>query len=159
VAALRAIDEWPSPEQPLQDKQVNWLDVFFPAWDLYLLHKRVPLITSKTHHHFNTFCKKFSWNVQLHKIPYRIGRRLGYQAPRCSTSSSVDSDKSARKKITTMTIVQWNVWTLLDRESADRQEGSTALSAMELIAVCKTRFLESGSLNDLEYSFFWSDKP
>ena len=41
-----------------------------------------------------------------------------------------------------------------------------ALVAMELAkyniniaALCETRFSESGSLNDLEYSFFWSGKP
>ena len=28
-----------------------------------------------------------------------------------------------------------------------------------IAALCETRFSESGSLNDLEYSFFWSSKP
>ena len=42
-------------------------------------------------------------NVQLHETPYRIGRRPGYQGPRCSTSSSVDSEKSARNKETKKT--------------------------------------------------------
>ena len=65
-----------------------------------------------------------------------------------------------------LTIGQWNVRTLLDREGANRPEGRTALVAMELAkynidiaALCETRFSESGSLNDLEYSFFWSGKP
>ena len=51
--------------------------------------------------------------------------------------------------------------TLLDRKAADRPERRMALVAMELakykieIAVlCETRFSESGSLNDLDYSFF-----
>ena len=30
---------------------------------------------------------------------------------------------------------------------------------IDIAALCETRFLESGSLNDLEYSFFWSGKP
>ena len=30
---------------------------------------------------------------------------------------------------------------------------------IDIAALCETRFSESGSLNDLEYSFFWSDKP
>ena len=47
------------------------------------------------------FCWQLPWNVQLHESPYRIGRRQGYQGPRCSTSSSVDSGNSARKKKTT----------------------------------------------------------
>ena len=65
-----------------------------------------------------------------------------------------------------MTIAQWKVRTLLDREAADRPERCTALKATELAkyniyiaALCETRFSESGSLNDLEYSFFWSGKP
>ncbi|KAK2169510.1 hypothetical protein LSH36_9g09049 [Paralvinella palmiformis] len=56
--------------------------------------------------------------------------------------------------------------TLLDREGADRPERRMALVEMELakynidtIALCETKFSESGSLNDLEYSFFWSGKP
>ena len=93
--------------------------------------------------------------------PYRIGRRPGYQGPRCLPSSSVDSGKSARKKRRQLlTIAQWNVRTLLDRETADRPETRTALVAMELVkynidiaALCETRFSESGSLNDLEYVF------
>ena len=65
-----------------------------------------------------------------------------------------------------MTIAQWNVRTLLDRETTNRPERRTALVAMELakytidIAVLsETRFLASGSLNDLEYTFYWSGKP
>ena len=62
-----------------------------------------------------------------------------------------------------MTIAQWNVRTLFDRETTNRPERRTALVAMELakynidIAVlCETRFHASGSLNDLEYTFYWS---
>ena len=51
--------------------------------------------------------------------------------------------------------------TLLDRETTNRPERRTALVAMELakynidIAVLsETRFHASGSLNDLEYTFF-----
>ena len=65
-----------------------------------------------------------------------------------------------------MTIAQWNVRTLLDRETTNRLERRTALVAMELakynidIAVLsETRFPASGSLNDLEYTFYWSGKP
>ena len=52
-----------------------------------------------------------------------------------------------------LTIAHWNVRTLLDREAADRPERRTALVAVELpkynidiAALCKTRFAESGSL-------------
>ena len=65
-----------------------------------------------------------------------------------------------------ITIAQWNVRTLLDRETTNRPESRTALVAMELakynidIAVLsETRFHASGSLNDLEYTFYWSGKP
>ena len=65
-----------------------------------------------------------------------------------------------------ITTAQWYARTLLDREGADRPERRTALVAMELAkynidnaTLCETSFSESGSLNDLEYSFFWSGKP
>ena len=65
-----------------------------------------------------------------------------------------------------ITIAQWNVRTLLARETINRPERCTALVAMELakynldIAVLgETRFHASGSLNDLEYTFYWSGKP
>ena len=90
--------------------------------------------------------------IQLHETPYRIGRRPGYQGPRCSTSSSVDSEKSASKKKTKKTTTDnWTmkVRTLLDREGADRPERRTALVTMELAkynidiaALCETRFSE-----------------
>ena len=54
----------------------------------------------------------------------------------------------------------------LDRETTNRPERRTALVAMELakynidIAVLsETRFHASGSLNDLESTFYWSGKP
>ena len=64
-----------------------------------------------------------------------------------------------------MTIVQWNVKILLDRETTNIPERRTLLVAMELakytidIAVLReTRFDASGSLTDLEYTFYWSGK-
>ena len=63
-------------------------------------------------------------------------------------------------------IAQWNVRTLLDRETTNIPERRTSLVAMELakynidIAVLsETRFHATGSLNDLEYTFYWSGKP
>ena len=88
-----------SLDQPLQVQTVcACLDRFLPVWDLYLLPEREPLITCKSKRHFNTFCWQLPWYVQLHETPYKNGRRQGYQAPRYSTPSSVDSGKSARKK-------------------------------------------------------------
>ena len=65
-----------------------------------------------------------------------------------------------------MTIAQWNVRTLLDRETTNRPERRTALVAMEhakynidIAELSEPRFHASGSLNDLEYTFYWSGKP
>ena len=63
-----------------------------------------------------------------------------------------------------MTIAQWNVRTLLDRETTNRPERRTTLVAMELynidIAVLsETCFHASGSQNDQKYIFYWSGKP
>lgn len=65
-----------------------------------------------------------------------------------------------------MTFGQWNVRTLLDREGTGRPERRTALVAMELekykidiAALSETRFSESGRLDDMGYTFFWSGKP
>jgi hypothetical protein len=65
-----------------------------------------------------------------------------------------------------LTVAQWNVRTLLDRDEANRPERRTALVAMELAkyridiaALCETRFPESGNTSDLDYTFFWSGKP
>ena len=74
--------------------------------------------------------------------------------------------KSELEKHHEMTIAQWNVRTLLDRETTNRPERCTAPVAMELARynidialLSETRFHASGSLNDLEYTFYWSGKP
>ena len=86
------------------------------------------------------------------------------RAARLHLPSAVENQLGSRRQL--LTIGQWNVRTLLDRDGADRLERRTALVAMELAkynidiaALCETRFSESGSVNDLEYSFFWSCKP
>ena len=65
-----------------------------------------------------------------------------------------------------MAIVQWNVRTLFYRETTNKPERRTSLLAMELdkynidIAVLsEPRFHASGSLNDMEYTFYWGGKP
>ena len=87
-------------------------------------------------------------------------------AARPHLPSTVENQVGRRRARQLLTIAQWNVRTLLDREGADRPERRTTLVAMELAkynidiaALCETRFSESGSLNDFEYSFFWSGKP
>ena len=65
-----------------------------------------------------------------------------------------------------MTIAQWNARTLVDRKTTNIPERRTALVAMELVkytsdiaVLSETRFHAPGSLNDLEYTFYWSGKP
>ncbi len=91
-----------SLDQPLQGQILcTCLDMFLPVWDLYLLPEKKPLVSCKSQRLFNTVCWQIPWNVQLHESPYRVDRHSDYQGPRCSTSYSVDSGKSARKKKTT----------------------------------------------------------
>ena len=65
-----------------------------------------------------------------------------------------------------MKIAKWNVRTHLDREAADRPERRTSLVSMvlakyniDIAVLSETRFSESGSLNDLYYTFNWSGIP
>ena len=64
-----------------------------------------------------------------------------------------------------MTISQWNVRTLLDKETTNRPERRTSLVAMELVkynidiaVLSEAPFHASGSLNNLEYTLYWSGK-
>ena len=97
-----------------------------------------------------------------------VARVTKDRAGRPDLPSTVENQlgRRRRQRRQLLTIGQWNVRTLLDREGANRPERRTTLVAMELAkynidiaALCETRFSESGSLNELEYSFFWSGKP
>ena len=94
-----------------------------------------------------------------------VARVTKDRAARPHLPSTIENQLERRRR-QLLTIAQWNVRTLLDGEGADRPERLTALVAMELTkyniditALCETRLSESGSLDDLEYSFFWSGKP
>ena len=76
------------------------------------------------------------------------------------TASSVDSEKSARMK------TPLNDNCPMERLLDNRPGRRTAQVAMELAkynidieALSEARFHVSGSLNDLEYTFYWSGKP
>ena len=96
-----------------------------------------------------------------------VARVTKHRAARPHLPSTVENQLGRRRQRRPLLIIgQWNVRTLLDREGANRSKRRTALVAMELAkynidiaALCETMFSESGSLNDLEYSFFWSGKP
>ena len=98
-----------------------------------------------------------------------VVRVIEDRAARPHLPSTVENQlgrRRQRQRRQLLTIGQWNVRTLLYRDGANRPERRTAIVAMELAkykidiaALCETRFSESGSLDDLEYSFFWSGKP
>ena len=107
------------------------------------------------------------YNCTKHDTGSAVARVTKDRAARPHLPSTVNNQLGRRRqRRQLLTIGQWNVRTLLDRKGANRPERRTALVAMELAkynidiaALCETRFSESGSLNDLEYSFFWSGKP
>ena len=107
------------------------------------------------------------YNCTKHDTGSAVARVTKDRAARPHLPSTVENQLGRRRqRRQLLTIGQWNVRTLLDREGANRPERRTALVAMELAkynidiaALCETRFSESGSLDDLEYSFFWSGKP
>ena len=90
-----------------------------------------------------------------------IARVTKDRAARPHLPSTVENQlwrKRQRRQL--LTIEQWNVRTLPERDGANRPERRTALVAMvakyniDIAALCETRFSESGSLDDLEYSFW-----
>ena len=108
------------------------------------------------------------YNCMKHDTGSAVARVTKDRAARPHLPSTVGNQLLGRRrqKRQLLTFGQWNVRTLLDREGADRPERRTELVAMELAkynidiaALCETRLSKSGSLNDLEYSFFWSGKP
>ena len=107
------------------------------------------------------------YNCTKHDTGSAVARVTKDRADRPHLPSTVENQLGRRRqRRQLLTIGQWNVRTLLDREGADRPERCTALVAMELAkynidiaALCETKFSEAGCLNDLEYSFFWSGKP
>ena len=101
--------------------------------------------------------------TKLHHSGSAVARVTKDRAARPHLPSTVENQLGRRRR-QPLTIAQWNIRTLLDREAADRPERRTVLVAMELAkynidiaALCETMFSESGSL--LEYSFLCSGKP
>ena len=159
----------PSLDQPLQGQIVcACLDMFLPVSDLYLFPEREPLITCKKQRLFNTFAGSFHemYNSTKHHTGSAVARVTKDRAARPQLPSTVENQLGRRRRRQLLTIAQWHIRALLEREAADRPERRTSLVAMELAkynidtaALCETRFSAYGSLNDLEYSFFWSGKP
>ena len=105
------------------------------------------------------------FNCTKHYTGSAVARITKDRAARPHLPSTVENQLGRRRR-QLLTIAQWKIRTLLNREAAGRPERRTALVALELAkynidiaALCEARSSESGSLNDLEYSFFWSGKP
>ena len=103
-------------------------------------------------------------NCTKHHTESAVVRVTKDRAARPHHPSTVENQLGRRRQV--LTSAQWNVRTLVDREAADGPERRTTLVAMilakcniNIAALCETSFSESGSLNVLEYSFFWSGKP
>ena len=98
------------------------------------------------------------YNYTKHHTGSAVVRVTKDRAIRPHLPSTVE-DQLERSRRQLLTIAQWNVRTLIDRETANRPERNTALVATELAKHnSEARFSEPGSLNDLEYSFIWSGK-
>ena len=123
-------------------------------------------VTCKSKQHFNILANSLHdmYNNTDTHTGSAFARDTKDRSVRLHLPSTVKSQLG--RKHHQMTIAQWNVRTLLDRETTNRPERRTVLVAMELakytidIAVLsETRFHASGSLNDLEYTSYWSGKP
>ena len=134
-----------------------------------MLPERETLVTFKSQRHFTTLLAGSiheMYNCTNHYTGSAVARVTKDRAARPQLPSTVENQLERRIRRQQLTVGQWNVRTLFDREAADRPERRTTLVAMELVkynidiaAVCETKFSESGSLNDLEHCFFWSGKP
>ena len=98
------------------------------------------------------------YNCMKHHTGSAVARVTNDRAARPHLLSTVENQLGRRRR-QLLAITQWNVRTLHDSEAADRPERRTALVAVEpakynidIAAICETKFSESGSFNDLEYS-------
>jgi len=89
--------------------------------------------------------------------------RAGWLPLRHPVKSKIGANGKDR---TFLSLAEWNVRTLLDRDRSKRPERQTALVAKELsrykidiAALCETRLALSDSIVDNGYTFFWSGKP
>lgn len=109
-----------------------------------------------------------SMNPHTGSVVARVNKDRAVRSRLLSTVSNMlgRQQQHKDKNKTTLLVGQWNVRTLLDREGTERPERRTALVAMELgkygidiAALSETRFSETGSLSETNYTFFWSGKP
>ena len=116
------------------------------------------LVTYKSKQHFNILASSLHDmynNTDTHNGS-AVAQDTKDRSIRLYLPSTVKSQLGRKQH--QMTIAQWNVRTLLDRETTNRPERHTAIVAKELAkynidmaVLSETRFHASGSLNDLEY--------
>jgi len=141
------IELTPSPDQPLQGQTVcTCLNVFLSVWNLYLLSDKTSTLSASS---FNEMYNRMKYH------PESIVARVTTDRTVRSHIPSTVKKQLWRSQL--LKIVQWNVRSLLEQETADQLERCTALAAMELAkynidtaALCEMRFSESWWL---EYSF------
>jgi len=104
------------------------------------------------------------YSCTKHHTGLAVARVTKDRAARPHLPSTVENELGTKRQL--LATAHWDVRTLLDQEAADRPKRRMSLVEMEfakynidIAALCETRFSESGSLDDLEYSFFWSSKP
>ena len=123
-------------------------------------------VTCKSKQHFKIFANSLHDmynNIYTHSGS-AIARDTKDRSVRLNIPSTVKTQLG--RKHHQMIIAQWNVRTMLHRETIYRPERRMALVARELakynidIAVLsETRCHASGSLDDLEHTIYWSGKP
>ena len=116
-----------SLDQPLQGQIVcDCLDMFLPVWDLYLYPERVSLVTSKSQRGTSTLFASSVHEIynctKLH-TGSAVARVTKDRAARPLLRSTVENQLwRRRQRRQLLTIGQWNVRTLFDREGANRPE-------------------------------------
>ncbi|BHF85685.1 hypothetical protein SprV_1002885700 [Sparganum proliferum] len=108
--------------------------------------------------------------------PISSSSTSAYSSASSSSSSAPSSPPTSRRpirspqtgRVSSLTLLAWNVRSLLDNPRNNRPERRTALVARELArykvdiaALSETRFSEQGQLEEVGagYTFFWSGRP
>jgi hypothetical protein len=144
------------------------LDLLLPAGSHYLPAKRVILVQRKPGTTINLRKQFFMGMAQMTNSDTgsnvaRVNKvRAGLLPLRYPVKNMLGAQGNNRKRLS---VAEWNVRTLMDREGSKRPERQTALVAKELgrydidiAALCETRLPEYDSIVENGYTFFWSGK-
>ena len=123
------------------------------------------LVTCKSKQHFNILAS--SLHDMYNNTYTHTGSAVARDIKDCSVRLHLPSTVKNQlgRKHHQMIIAQWNVRTLLGRDTTNTPERRTSLVSMELAKynidiaeLSETRFHACGSLNNLKYTFYWSGK-